>query len=392
MRRALGVSVMLGLLVPVGCSSDDGEEARTDEFCAAMEDHIRGEALLSGLDNVHNDGLGDGSAFEATRIGLTVSSDRLVAAQDPRQLMESFAAVDPPNAVVDAWDAWLEQLESRVAAQLVDADLSAPTQRDEEGRGSVRAPWKEVGDFWAKQCAEEDFVESESGEEHPLAEAIERTRGDPEVSPLDEQPDGGEVEVVDQGFTTWTHVFGSSTSEELFSYGVVVENTSDHVAVNTTVEVRAVETTDTGGLPGPGEFRIPILLPGQQFGVGATGGDPPELPDLAVEVDQGEWWPMDHDLVEFPEVSVDEVQVMRMSGQGDSGISLEVALDSDYPSPFGEQYRYAVFRNSEGEIVGGNWYDHGATVWPGRSWEELPQAHALPFPTDTDENLIEVYL
>jgi hypothetical protein len=93
------------------------------------------------------------------------------------------------------------------------------------------------------------------------------------------------IKVVDKGFVTYRNEVPGASSDQL-SYGFVIENVSDEVALKVRVDV---EFTDEAGNPIPdlnGGHEFTVVLPGQQVGSGDTEefngpGSGDELPPVA---------------------------------------------------------------------------------------------------------------
>ena len=223
-------------------------------------------------------------------------------------------------------------------------------------------------------------------------EAGERSTSTTVVTgPVAEPSDGGEVRLVDSGFSVYpgpaepggtaeftSEAVAAGASFDVASWGVVVENTSEWVA--TDVEVR-VELVDADGAAvathryqWPGAETIVLLRPGQRFAMGHTDtldwpaerttGPPARL---EVEIGPTRWFPPDargvevpvivangdSTAAELPVVTADEVttgvEPSEIAGQ-DFVVSFRTESDADRTWPMSAT---AVFRDAGGRIVGG---------------------------------------
>lgn len=222
----------------------------------------------------------------------------------------------------------------------------------------------------------------------------------------DEAPDGGEVRVVEQGLSVFPgpaqpgtgytpEAVAAGQDHDVVSWGVVVENTSDWVATYTDI---AVDLVDPGGAvtlrDRPGAETVVVLLPGERYGTGHTGmltegGEPA---DLEVEIGPSEWVTADARGVEFAEITARGIET---SNDERLRFVTAFAMESSY-STSRPVWATAVFRNADGEIIGGTsrandtyGYDPDRTAAPGRSSGEITISRTVPTVDDTQS---EVYL
>lgn len=218
-------------------------------------------------------------------------------------------------------------------------------------------------------------------------------------------PDGVAPAVAETGFSV--SPYENDESADLLSYGVMVENPGEFVALDVLVQIRLLdadgepideisgERTDN---PEPQPRAITRLLPGERIGVGRTvphyGSDVAEL-DVRVEV--GKWSPVYGDLWWFHPVSATDVA----TSDGPHGPTLGFTVDAAYT---GDMIRgqlwvgghfSAIFRDADGTIVGGADCCHGTgqtqvEVPPGRSQAELYLENGVP--AQADPSRTEVYL
>jgi hypothetical protein len=172
--------------------------------------------------------------------------------------------------------------------------------------------------------------------------------------------------VVEQGHSQYPSSYG----DPLVSYGVVLENTSDQIATNVSVEVTLMGVTEP--TPEASPVEIPVLMPGQRVGVGHTAyDDASAMTGMDVAVDATQWWPPDLRSIELGDISVSELTI---SPAGDG--TLTFTLDSTVPVYEGGTF-HAVLRDASGTIVGGG--NDVGNVSPGRSFAALdPYTGALP--------------
>jgi hypothetical protein len=337
--RALAVAVAATSLVAGSCGGAGGnDDSAVDRFCAGFADYRGAEEALA-----------------------------TIPVPDPRRLLARLGNVEAPPELADAWQEWQDRERLSIAADVV---------RGAHGRRPFwivtppeeRAP-SPVDAFWEQECV------AVRGYQVPvLVSAL-----DPDLPPHSQAPDGGEIRVVEHGFTA---AAGTDSGDEIHvvSYGIVVENTSDHVATGTSVRVRML---DEDGRPvgprsgiGDAEHTIPVLLPGQRFGLGeprwVKRSGTVEL--VVIVGESAGWWPVDHDLVAFPGITTGDVEVDPYYG---GALYVRFRIDSAYRVRFGgltssllyEPARtpYVLFRNSDGEIVGGGDYRDPWDVPPGHS-------------------------
>ncbi|HEY8474016.1 MAG TPA: hypothetical protein VIL37_15455 [Natronosporangium sp.] len=218
-------------------------------------------------------------------------------------------------------------------------------------------------------------------------------------------PDGVAPAVAETGFSI--SPYENDESADLLSYGVLVENPGEFVALDVMVQIRLLdaegepidelsgERTDH---PGPQPQAITRLLPGERIGVGRTvphyGSDVAEL-DVRVEV--GTWSPVQGDQWWFQPISASEV----VASDGPRGPTLGFTVDAAYTDDMirgqlwvGGHFS-AIFRDAGGAIVGGADCCHGTgqtqvEVPPGRSQAELYLEYGLP--AQADPARTEIYL
>lgn len=227
-----------------------------------------------------------------------------------------------------------------------------------------------------------------------------RDGGDPTPSsstmapfPAQSPPDGGEVRVVDKGFSA-----GERDGKPTVSYGVVVENTSEWVAYLAAVSVRMVdaegETVDdtVSGTGGPVVRDVRAIMPGTQAVLGnATFVDRAGITDLEVAVEGAQWWPPKNEVREFAELTASNVVFTWEEGREKAVI--DYTVHSGYSTELEMVWAEAVFKNAEGKIVGGTHPSgtvagaHGPGTSPGR----IDAVGPLPSDVDGARTMVHLY-
>ncbi|MEV0649725.1 hypothetical protein AB0I28_31160 [Phytomonospora sp. NPDC050363] len=219
-----------------------------------------------------------------------------------------------------------------------------------------------------------------------------------ESYPLAAPPDGGEVRVVDKGFSA-----GEKDGKPVVSYGVVVENTSGWVAYLAAVSVRMVDgggetiedtvsgTVGDGGADGAVVRDVRAIMPGTQAVLGnSTFVGAEGIADLEVTVDGVQWFPVENDEHEFAELTASDVRTTW--GEGRETATLDYTVNSGYSGELEKVWAEAVFRNGEGVIVGGT-HPSGTVAGvhgPGASPGQIDVVGWVP--SDVDDARTVVYL
>lgn len=193
----------------------------------------------------------------------------------------------------------------------------------------------------------------------------------------DRQP----VEIIEMGFSAGQDVGGSPEGGSDVSWGAIVENTSDRAAHG--VDLRATYH-DADGTTEDRLYTVDLLLPGQRLGVGEDLVGPLDLNgpvvDVGVTVDRVESWrPRDAGAA----ITADDVWV-GYSPDGELTVAFVARSPND--SAVESISTRAVFRNADGEIVGG--LSGIAGLQPGRpaqAWIVMP----VEIP---DASTVEVYI
>lgn len=221
-----------------------------------------------------------------------------------------------------------------------------------------------------------------------------------------EPPDGAELTVAETGFSVST--YQPDASAELLSYGVIVGNPSEFMALDVSVDIRLLDADgqpideisgEPADDPEPRRQSLTRLLPGEQIGLGRTvphyGG---EVVELAVDVEAASWSPVSDQLWWSHPITASDVTTQDT---GDSSV-LRFAVDAAYTDDMirgqlwiGGHFT-AIFRDAGGAVVGGADCCHGTggqvpvEVPPGRSDVELNLEHGTP--ARADDTRTEIYL
>ena len=145
--------------------------------------------------------------------------------------------------------------------------------------------------------------------------------------------------VVDSGFSTYEGFDGPAGS-----YGLIVENTSDQPITDFTVQVVVYDTDDT--VVGSYDHTVAVVNPGARLGLGAEISDP--LPNgigrLDVRTERAEGDPVPRGAFTVADVS---------TSSDEFGVYTTFVVSSSYDVEFELSHAYAVYRDAEGQIVGG---------------------------------------
>lgn len=151
------------------------------------------------------------------------------------------------------------------------------------------------------------------------------------------------VRVVETGFSPATD---PERGHEDVAWGAVVENTTDQVAYET--ELVAEVLDDSGDLIEEEVVVVDVLLPGQRLGIGPRDGlrETGAADEVRIRVEEtASWADPDPDLA--PHVVSDVSVTYTRHNQP----LVQFTVDGE-PSPE-DDYVYAIFRNRQGDIIGG---------------------------------------
>jgi hypothetical protein len=145
--------------------------------------------------------------------------------------------------------------------------------------------------------------------------------------------------VVESGFSTYEGFDGPAGS-----YGLILENTSDQPITYFAVEVVVYDTNDT--VVGSYAHDVAVVNPGATLGLGAEISDP--LPDgigrLDIRTEEGAGDPAPRGAFTVADVS---------TSSDEFGVYTTFVVSSSYDVEFELSYAYAVYRDTEGRIIGG---------------------------------------
>jgi hypothetical protein len=185
------------------------------------------------------------------------------------------------------------------------------------------------------------------------------------------------------------------------SLGAIVENTSTLVAYRTRVTLRVFDAQQQSVVPQSyGRFlrqEIPVILPGQRIGVGASTavrdgspGRPVAVASFEIDLGTPQWWPPDNDAHSFGPVTTSHQATKRDRVEPGSG-SVTYTIESAYCAEIAARGVATVFRNGSGAVVGGDLAVDapGGRCRPGRFAESSSAFRSIP--TDVDDSRTESY-
>lgn len=190
-------------------------------------------------------------------------------------------------------------------------------------------------------------------------------------------PTSGGLQVAESG---WSHE--AKANGRVRSYGVIVENTSDRVAFQTTAKVRFVDAAGKDAMDPSGSFlegRVTVVRPGERVGFGATFlADGDAAVKMEVALTTAEWWGEDNTALEFAPITVGDVATDRSHPPR----HLTFTVTSDYSENLVSTRAAAVFRNAEGEIVGGATAPETTPLPSGQSEGSITVEYGIPLSAD----------
>ncbi len=174
------------------------------------------------------------------------------------------------------------------------------------------------------------------------------------TTPLEEPPQTGGIEIIDEGFSP-----SEPEAKTIgLNAGVVVKNTSDYVARNITIHIDMLEPTGErlhvlgdGSKEWQGtKIVVPYILPDTTFGMGTEAQVMGTKSDLTIEndVQVEEWWPRDNGVHNFGKLIA---KPMSRNEQFKMG---RITLTSNYCRPVKNARLGVIYRDAEGNIIGGN--------------------------------------
>jgi hypothetical protein len=156
---------------------------------------------------------------------------------------------------------------------------------------------------------------------------------------------GPAVAVVETGYSV---VEGGDEGTGV-SVGVVVENRTDKVARLTMVTVEIEGTGDDDCCENTYGFTIRTLLPGQRVGIGATWSGPGSG---VTGIDVSVHGPADAE-TSLPPIDRRTVPIEEVTTSFSPANEPLVSFTTQGPRPWQDVDAFAIFRNADGDIVGG---------------------------------------
>lgn len=189
----------------------------------------------------------------------------------------------------------------------------------------------------------------------------------------------GDIAVVESGFSVYTDQL---SEEERVSYGFTIQNNGDQVATSVPVTIAFLD--DGGTVVGTADQNIGVLLPGQKMGLGdepydvATGAA-----TMQVTVGEPSSW-------EAPD-NYGEITVAGISTTVDDygAPTSNFTATSTYSEQIDSPYAYAIYRNANGDIVGGSYGFLNFVPANGDTAGEVTSYSSIP---DIDGTKTEVYV
>jgi len=192
----------------------------------------------------------------------------------------------------------------------------------------------------------------------------------------DEPSSGGTVEVTEQGFTNF--MGGFDQDERSVTYGFIVENTSDEVVTDISISVSAFDAAGTA--LASGSHTVYVLRPGEKLGIGDEfygESFPSDVAELQVQVSE----PSDYGVGDVPDEGTLTAEGINTTSD-EYGITTTFTATSTYEQQIDSPYVYAIYRNAEGDIIGGSYgfldfiAANGSTAGEVTSYEAIPNIAA----------------
>jgi hypothetical protein len=189
-----------------------------------------------------------------------------------------------------------------------------------------------------------------------------------------------DLEIVDQGFSVSDD---ESTGAETLTYGALIENHSDRVAVICSI-VTTFNDEDGSEVASHGDAWLSAIMPGQTFGIGISQIDVSGEP-AAMHVELGTI--TYDDPANYGEITVDVGDTTVDSyGRPTTTYTAESGYAETLPGPFA----WVVHRNADGDIVGGDGAYLDGPLDPGQpADDEVTTRGAI---ADVDESQAEVWI
>jgi hypothetical protein len=219
------------------------------------------------------------------------------------------------------------------------------------------------------------------------------------------QPNDGDLSIEESGYS----VIEDSIGDFLISWGAVVVNTSQEMAVGAVIAVR-LKAADGSNIDMIGsEVHLNPIPPGGRVGIGdETYISDPDITEFQLAANNLSWWSPEA-AVRIADFSVSEIETW-WAGKGEpvmhwddeDGISeqvsdgklyLRVRVESQLRTVVASPGAAVLFRDEAGALIGGAslYLTHSlAAVPPGWSYQEFWVKYGPP--ADYDESKIEVHI
>lgn len=202
---------------------------------------------------------------------------------------------------------------------------------------------------------------------------VPTTPTDDTIDEPDDPPSGNAtVEVVDSGFSNF--MGGFDQDERSASYGFIIENTGDTLATDIQVSVSAYDAAGTA--VASASHTVYVLRPGEQMGIGDEFFGTTLTTDIdSVDVQVGE--PSDFGIDDVPAEGALTAEGITTRAD-DYNLTTTFTAKSTYAQQIDSPSAYAIYRDADGNIVGGSvgWLDflpaNGSTAGEVRSYDVIP--------------------
>jgi hypothetical protein len=229
--------------------------------------------------------------------------------------------------------------------------------------------------------------------------------------PLAAAEDGGELRIVESGFTPITDVAG----EPMVTWGLVVENTSRETAASVTVNLDILDQHGDSLVTEISDYattrEISLVMPGQRAGIGdATYVTAPDVAEMSFRLDNPRWLPVANTVFPVAALTAGDIETSREDGRrvlmywDEEGIRpveaehgplvVQFRVESGYDRILDDPSAQAVFRDRDGTIVGGTHpgdTDLWTTIPPGWSIQRIRTGDGPPASADLARTEVYVY-
>lgn len=265
-------------------------------------------------------------------------------------------------------------------------------------RTALAACWL-IGLVVVAGCQDGNPVTSKTGTASPSSVS-------PSTPPFARADDGGQLRIVEKGFSRFNKVLDEGDKDPIVSYGLVVENTSRRMIAVSSVDIEPLNQRGEK-IRGQAGVLLPPVLPGQRsgggfyssmLGVQTTLKDEP-IAEIRLKV-RTQWWPLESSIRDLEgkmmngKVAPLNASKVRVEPQRKHPTRkmLSFTVQSGYDKPV-RGSAMAVLRSSSGAIIGGTsgWSSQPSPSLysPGRSTGKIKMRWTLP---GTDHSRTQVYL